>query len=101
MGFFTLQEIRTLGNKIACDTFVRNHKITNDEDELFRCQDPCKRDKEVEPEPDLQIFEIRMHKLEDPAKDERDDLKQKNGKTKSSNGVGQVRNGLSTISDKR
>lgn len=101
MGFFTLQEIKAISNKISCDVFVRNHKITNDDSELFRCEDPAKKEREVEPEPDLQVFIIKMRKPEELERELRDELKQKNGKTKSSNGMGQVRNGLSAISHKR
>lgn len=75
MGFFTLQEIRSISNRIACDTFVKNHKITNNEDEMFRYQEISKKDKEVEPEPDLQIFVIKMRNPEDLEREIRDELK--------------------------
>ena len=81
MGFFTLQEIRTIGNRIACDTFVRCHKITNDEDEMFRYQETSKKDKEIEPEPDLEVFVIRMRNPEELERDIRDELK-RSSKTK-------------------
>ena len=75
MGFFTLQEIRSISNKISCDVFVRNHKITNDDSELFRYEDPAKSDKEVEPEPDLQIFVIKMRNPAELESEYRDELK--------------------------
>ena len=75
MGFFTLQEIRAISNKISCDVFVQNHKITNEDSELFRYEDPAKREREVEPEPDLQVFIIKMRKPEELAQEYRDELK--------------------------
>ena len=90
MAFFTLQELRSYGNKIACDTFMHNHKLTNYV-ALFAQQDPGKVEREVEPEPDLQIFEIRMRKLEEPEREMRDDLDRNKTKKQGRTATGQSR----------
>lgn len=95
MGFFTLQEIRSIGNKIACDVFVRNHRITTDEDEMFRYQETNKKDKEIEPEPDLQVFVIKMRNPEDLEREIRDELKRSKTKKQGRTAAGQNRpNGI-------
>ena len=85
MSFFTWAELKTISNRIACDTFVRNHKITNEADELFRPQELDRKDKESEPEPDLQVFEIRMKKPIDLEQEIRDELKKQNKSKKLGN----------------
>lgn len=88
MGFFTLQEMRTIGNKIACDTFMHNHKLTND-DELFTQQDPGKAERDFEPEPDLQIFEIKMRKPAELESEYRDELNRNKTKKQGRKATGQ------------
>jgi hypothetical protein len=74
MAFFSWQEIRTISNRIACDTFVRR-KIIKLEDfdreldeERFVPKPKCD-----EPEPDLEIFVIRMKKPEELEKEIRNE----------------------------
>ena len=65
-GFFSWQELKTISNRIACDTFMRRKiiRLEDFDDELDeeRFIRKCKRKEE---EPDLECFVIKMKKPEE------------------------------------
>ena len=95
MCFFSWAEIKQISRTISCDTFVkRNIMKLDDFDREYEEERFIPKHQEAEEEPDLDCFDIRMHKPEEPERGKRDELKrrkkEKNGPPKNRNGLGNV-----------